>query len=55
MNNHYRHAREAAPSAAVNAVSSVSGGQLAWSDELAAENPVETDEDDEYHKMLTVQ
>jgi len=50
MNKHYRHLPEAAPQTAVNA-----DGQLAWSDELAAENPVETDEDDEYHKMLTVQ
>jgi hypothetical protein len=30
------------------------GGQLAWLDELAAKNPVETDEDDEYLKMLTL-
>jgi len=53
MNNHYRHVAEAASQTAVNEESSVNGGQLAWSDELAAENPVETDEDDEYHKMLT--
>lgn len=53
MNKDNRQSPEATTRIA-KAELSVDGGQLAWLDELAAKNPVETDEDDEYLKMLTL-